>query len=201
MAAGLDCRSLPPRMRSPGWQSRPTPRDFRRGWVPRAWIASASTRPRAAGRRTSSGPSDSVVASTQAIAASSDRCSDTSCFLYPLLSLLVSRALAIVPSRRGVPKHPTRRPPVAAALPRMIGGLFCRPRLQAGSHAPTREDAPQFDERHVRCLSDMPERTGEFVRTPHVENERGVIPLKPHRERRWFNPRRGRRRVAKPAGQ
>jgi len=55
--------------------------------------------------------------------------------------------------------------------------------------------------RHVRCLSDMPERTREFVRTPHVENKRGVIPLKPYRKYCWLNPRRGHRRVAKPARQ
>src|SRR5215468_4525603 len=59
----------------------------------------------------------------------------------------------------------------------------------------------QFDERHVRCLSDKSERTSEFVRTPHVENKRGVILLKPRCERRWLNPRRGHRRVAKPARQ
>jgi len=34
----------------------------------------------------------------------------------------------------------------------------------------------------------MPETTGEFVGTPDVENKRGVIPLKPRRERRWLNP-------------
>src|SRR5262249_31760273 len=45
------------------------------------------------------------------------------------------------------------------------------------------------------------ERTSEFVRTPHVENKRGVILLKPRCERRWLNPRRGHRRVAKPARQ
>src|SRR5215472_15044039 len=59
----------------------------------------------------------------------------------------------------------------------------------------------QFDERHVRCLSDMPEKTSEFVRAPHVENKRGVILLKPRCERRWLDPRRGHRRVAKPARQ
>jgi len=46
----------------------------------------------------------------------------------------------------------------------------------------------QFDERYIRRLSDMPKRAGEFVGTPHVENKRGVIALKPRRERRWLNP-------------
>ncbi len=59
----------------------------------------------------------------------------------------------------------------------------------------------QFNERDVRRLSDMPERTDEFVWTPHVENKQGVILLKPRRQHRWFDPRRRRRRAVKPAEQ
>src|SRR5215469_8484287 len=58
----------------------------------------------------------------------------------------------------------------------------------------------QLDERHVRRLADMPERTSEFVRTPHVENKQGVVLLKPRREHCGLNPRRRRPRAAKPAG-
>ena len=56
----------------------------------------------------------------------------------------------------------------------------------------------QFDERDVRCPSDMSEGAGEFVRTPHIENKQGVVTLKPRCEHRWLNPRGRRRCAAKP---
>ena len=118
---------------------------------------------------------------TQAIAASSECCSST--------SYVPSRAsqFAGKPStrhrsiRHAIPTHQTDRPPAAGAPPWMIDGLFCRPRREAGSHEPDREVRRQFDERYIRCLSDMPKRAAEFVGTPHVDNERGVILLKPRR--------------------
>ena len=63
--------------------------------------------------------------------------------------------------------------------------LCCRGRSAVGfadhDHGPvftnqTRKMRRQFNERHVHCLSNMPERPGEFVRTPHVENKQSVIP-------------------------
>src|SRR6516225_10972808 len=62
----------------------------------------------------------------------------TGYFLYPLVTLPVSQALATVPSHRVGPKHPTGRPSVTAPRPWMIGGRFCRPRPQAGFHEPKR---------------------------------------------------------------
>ena len=59
----------------------------------------------------------------------------------------------------------------------------------------------QFVERHVHRLSEMPERTGEFLRTSHIDDKRrGILPKAP-RKRGWLNPRRRRRRTPKPSGQ
>src|ERR1700731_3390765 len=58
----------------------------------------------------------------------------------------------------------------------MIGGRFYRPRPRSGFTNQIGQVRRQFVERHVCCLSDMSERTGELVRTPHFQNKQGGVP-------------------------